>query len=67
MAQSDTAHGPVDGLLQNPQREKVAFSRPDWVAPPVFIADCVTPIAGETLLSLILKRLAEADERDDQP
>ncbi|MDF1726525.1 MAG: hypothetical protein P1U53_02135 [Sulfitobacter sp.] len=37
---------------------------PQPIAPPVFIYDCVTPIGGETLLSLLMKR---AMKDDDQP
>ncbi|MEP5728867.1 MAG: hypothetical protein ABJL67_05790 [Sulfitobacter sp.] len=32
-------------------------------AGPVFINDCVTPFGGETLLSLLMKRMMQ----DDQP
>ena len=41
---------------------------PQPSAAPVFIHDCVTPVAGETLLSLLMKRMIhDADKPDDDP
>ena len=35
---------------------------------PVFVYDCVTPLGGETLLSLLMKRMMkEAEVPDDGP
>lgn len=41
----------------------VPLPEPQPYTAPVFIYDAVTPIAGETLLSLLMKRMAA----DDQP
>ena len=43
--------------------EPLRLPAPQPIAAPVFIHDCVTPLAGETLLSLLMKRMM----RDDQP
>jgi hypothetical protein len=41
---------------------------PQPLAAPVFIHDCVTPVAGETLLSLLMKRMMhDAGKPDDDP
>ena len=37
---------------------------PQPVAPPVFIHDCVTPLGGETVLSLLLKRSLKEDDQE---
>ncbi|WP_165611605.1 hypothetical protein [Cognatiyoonia sediminum] len=42
-------------------KESVELPAPVPFSTPVLITDCVTPLAGETVLSLILKRL------DNQP
>ncbi|MFG5381565.1 MULTISPECIES: hypothetical protein [unclassified Yoonia] len=34
---------------------------------PVLISDCVSPLAGETLLSLIWRRLDGTDEKTPDP
>lgn len=53
------------GSVPLPKAEKAAIElpAPQPFAAPVFIHDCVTPLAGETLLSLLMKRMAQ----DDQP
>lgn len=38
--------------------------KPQPLATPVFIHDCVTPLGGETVLSLLMKRLAR-DVQDE--
>ncbi|MEM6938522.1 MAG: hypothetical protein AAF943_13920 [Pseudomonadota bacterium] len=38
--------------------------KPQPLAAPVFISDCVTPLGGETLLSLLMKRLARDAEEE---
>ena len=44
--------------------QPVSLPRPQPFGAPVFITDAVTPLAGETVLSLLLKRMhREADER----
>ena len=44
-----------------PAREG-ALPAPQPFAPPVFIHDCATPLAGETLLSLLMKRMVAEKE-----
>lgn len=44
--QGDTLHAPA----------------PQPLSAPVLIYDCVTPLGGETLLSLLMKKLAERDQ-----
>ncbi|UWR22731.1 hypothetical protein [Sulfitobacter sp. S190] len=45
---------------------RIATTRPERppVGMPVFISDCATPLAGETLLSLLLRRMGDRDLRD---
>ncbi|WP_090210493.1 hypothetical protein [Yoonia litorea] len=42
--------------------ETVPLPRPVPFGAPVLISDCVNPLAGETLLSLLWKRMAASDE-----
>ena len=44
-----------------PTRETVHLPQPQFFDAPVLISDCVNPLAGETLLSLIWKRLDKPD------
>ncbi len=39
----------------------VALPQPQPFGAPVFINDCASPLAGETVLSLLMKRLARDD------
>ena len=39
------------------RREAVTLPAPVVLSAPVFISDCATPLAGETVLSLLWKRL----------
>lgn len=41
----------------------VTLPKPQPLATPVLIGDCASPLAGETVLSLLWKRL---DQPDDQ-
>ena len=43
--------------------EMARLPKPQPFAAPVFIHDVVTPLAGETVLSLLMKRMM----KDDQP
>ncbi|MFK7835178.1 MAG: hypothetical protein AB8B60_03060 [Sulfitobacter sp.] len=43
--------------------EPIRLPAPQPFAAPVFIHDCVTPLGGQTVLSLLMKRMM----RDDQP
>lgn len=38
--------------------------KPQPFGAPVFINDCVTPLCGETVLSLLLKRMMQQDNLD---
>lgn len=44
------------------QADPIRLPAPDPVAAPVFIYDCVTPLGGETLLSLLMKRMMKGDQ-----
>lgn len=54
----------IPGQIHHPQSDAVAEVKPapQPLGVPVFIHDCVTPLGGETLLSLLMKRLAQADQ-----
>lgn len=43
--------------------EPMTLPKPQPLGAPVLIYDCVTPVGGETLLSLVMKRMMQ----DDQP
>jgi hypothetical protein len=64
MTDASLHHGPFGR-----RKETTADSRPLRLpAPqplglPVFVQDCVTPLGGETLLSLLLKRAAKEDNQ----
>ncbi len=61
---------PTGGLLPTTAKQRVpsvALPKPQPLGAPVLIADAVTPLAGETLLSLLMKRMqAQADARLDR-
>lgn len=42
--------------------QQMRLPAPYPVAAPVFLNDCVTPLAGETLLSLLMKRMMPEDQ-----
>lgn len=46
-----------------PEAEPISLPKPQPFGAPVFIRDCASPLAGETVLSLLMKRMM----RDDQP
>jgi len=56
----------IPGPFAKPRTEALPMARPkpQPLATPVFIHDCVTPLGGETVLSLLMKRLAR-DAQDD--
>lgn len=47
------------------RRERTELPKPQVFAAPVLISDCVTPLCGETVLSLMMKRMMR-DAPDDQ-
>ncbi|MBB4172963.1 hypothetical protein [Sulfitobacter noctilucicola] len=53
------------GILPQPEEkaEAIPLPKPQPLGAPVLISDCVTPVAGETFLSLLMKRMI----KDDQP
>lgn len=44
-----------------PRAPGVALPKPEPFGLPVLIGDCASPLAGETVLSLLMKRLARDD------
>ncbi|MEY1557441.1 hypothetical protein AB3Y40_17575 [Yoonia sp. R2331] len=60
----------LQGPWAKPKAETEALHLPAPVAfdAPVLIGDCTTPLAGETLLSLLWKRLDDTNEegRDER-
>ncbi len=46
--------------VARPKPAPIALPAPVPFAAPVFIGDCVTPLAGETVLSLLWKRLEQS-------
>lgn len=48
-------------LVAKPPAETVPLPAPVPFGAPVLISDCVNPLAGETLLSLLWKRMEQDD------
>ena len=46
------------------EAEPVRLPKPQPFGAPVLITDVVTPLAGETVLSLLMKRIAARDDQD---
>lgn len=46
-----------------PRPQAVALPKPQPFGAPVLIGDCVTPLGGETVLSLLMKRMMQDDQR----
>lgn len=42
--------------------EPLHLPAPQPLAAPVFIYDCVTPLGGETLLSLLMRKMMAEDQ-----
>ncbi|KIN65468.1 hypothetical protein Z945_511 [Sulfitobacter noctilucae] len=55
----------IKGAFVAPKQKapSLPLPKPQPFGGPVFIHDCVTPLAGETVLSLLMKRMM----KDDQP
>lgn len=51
-------------LRQQPKAEAVPvrLPKPQPLGVPVFVHDCVTPLGGETVLSLLMKRMMSEDQ-----
>ena len=49
-------------LVAKRSDETLPLPAPVPFGAPVLISDCVNPLAGETLLSLIWKRMEQSDE-----
>ncbi len=60
---TDTADFTRIPLVAKRQDEAVPLPAPVPFGAPVLISDCVNPLAGETLLSLLWKRMAGDDDR----
>ena len=52
------------GSIPVPKAETVALPKPEPFDAPVLIGDCVTPLAGETVLSLLMRKLAATDQTE---
>jgi hypothetical protein len=61
---TDATHfgGPWVRPREEPRQESLRLPAPDPLGAPVFIHDCVTPLGGETLLSLLMKRMEGRDQ-----
>ena len=59
------------GRAFKPQQQahsaELELPAPQPFAAPVFIHDCVIPCRGETLLSLLMKRMMQEAEAGDHP
>ena len=53
-------------LRDRPKAETIRLPAPQPIGVPVFVHDCVTPLGGETVLSLLMKRLAAEKDAPDQ-
>lgn len=49
---------------RKPETVSLRLPQPQPFGAPVFVHDCVTPLAGETVLSLLLKRMDARPEDD---
>lgn len=50
--------------VAKPARASVPLPAPVPFGAPVLISDCVNPLAGETLLSLLWKRMDQSNGND---
>ncbi|EBA13693.1 hypothetical protein [Roseobacter sp. CCS2] len=50
--------------VAKPEQPSVPLPAPVPFGAPVLISDCVNPLAGETLLSLLWKRLEQSPDAD---
>lgn len=48
--------------VETVKSEAVRLPTPQPLGVPVLVYDCVTPVAGETLLSLLMKRMMRKDQ-----
>lgn len=44
------------------QPETIALPKPQPFGAPVLIGDCVTPLGGDTLLGLLMKKMMQSNE-----
>lgn len=57
---------PLVGRTPRSQARDVVLPKPVPFGAPVFMMDAVTPLAGETVLSLLMKRMARDAQDDEQ-
>lgn len=51
----------VPRVVRQKKAQSVPLPKPEPFGLPVLIGDCATPLVGETVLSLLMKRLARND------
>ncbi|WP_432817338.1 hypothetical protein [Sulfitobacter sp. JB4-11] len=62
---TDAAYSDIPRISRAPRQRIGRLPKPQPLGVPVLISDCVTPLGGETLLSLLMKRMMQGDD-DDQ-
>ena len=53
-------------LRDRAEADSVRLPAPQPLGVPVFLHDCVTPLGGETVLSLLMKRMMAERQAPDQ-
>ncbi|QUJ75923.1 hypothetical protein KDD17_13430 [Sulfitobacter albidus] len=64
MTDATASHIPKVARADTPS---VPLPKPVPFGAPVLITDCVTPLAGETVLSLLMKRMMRDDDAGGPP
>ena len=62
---TDTAVPYLPRISRTSSPKALPLPKPQPFGAPVLITDCVTPLGGETLLSLLMKRMMQAEDRTD--
>ena len=64
MSDATISDVPLVGRAPKSAAREITLPKPQPFGAPVFMMDAVTPLAGETVLSLLWKKMAQ--EGDDQ-
>ena len=61
MSEATASHVPLVARVPRVRRATITLPRPRAFGAPVLMSDAVTPLAGETVLSLLWQRMARDD------
>ncbi len=65
LGMTDASYIAIPRIARRRPAPSVPLPKPQSFGAPVLITDCVTPLSGETVLSLLMKRMMQAAPKED--